>query len=109
MYKLCVYVPESHLEAVKTALFQAGAGKIGDYDSCCWHSLGTTYCQACLYTLAIEALEKAVELEPTAKSYNNLGIAYQDQARFDEAAATDAAAPAVAHSASSRSRRSPGR
>lgn len=40
MHKLSFYVPESHLEAVKTALFQAGAGKIGDYDHCCWQSKG---------------------------------------------------------------------
>lgn len=40
MYKLCVYVPESHLDAVKQALFDAGAGRIGDYDSCCWQAAG---------------------------------------------------------------------
>ncbi len=40
MYKLCFYVPESHLEVVKTALFEAGAGRIGNYDSCCWQTLG---------------------------------------------------------------------
>lgn len=40
MYKLCFYVPESHLQTVKTALFAAGAGTIGDYDSCCWQVLG---------------------------------------------------------------------
>lgn len=40
MYKLVVYVPESHLEAVKNALFNAGAGRIGDYDSCAWQVLG---------------------------------------------------------------------
>jgi hypothetical protein len=40
MYKLCCYVPESHLEAVKQALFAAGAGRIGDYDSCCWQVAG---------------------------------------------------------------------
>jgi len=40
MVKLNFFVPESHLESVKTALFQAGAGKIGDYDSCCWQTLG---------------------------------------------------------------------
>ncbi|WNZ57558.1 YqfO family protein [Microbulbifer sp. MKSA007] len=40
MYKLCVYIPESHLEAVKQALFSVGAGRIGDYDSCCWQVLG---------------------------------------------------------------------
>ncbi|MBB5213169.1 YqfO family protein [Microbulbifer hydrolyticus] len=41
MFKLCVYIPESHLEPVKQALFAAGAGRIGDYDSCCWQVPGT--------------------------------------------------------------------
>ncbi|AMX02970.1 Nif3-like dinuclear metal center hexameric protein [Microbulbifer thermotolerans] len=40
MYKLCVYIPESHLEVVKQALFAAGAGRIGDYDHCCWQVKG---------------------------------------------------------------------
>lgn len=40
MFKLCFYVPESHLEVVKSALFAAGAGQIGNYDSCCWQVLG---------------------------------------------------------------------
>ena len=41
MHKLCVYVPTPHLELVKQALFEADAGKIGNYDSCCWQTLGT--------------------------------------------------------------------
>ncbi len=40
MYKLCFYVPESHLESVKAAVFAAGAGRIGAYDSCCWQVKG---------------------------------------------------------------------
>jgi hypothetical protein len=40
MYKLCFYVPVSHLDQVKAAVFAAGAGRIGDYDSCCWQVLG---------------------------------------------------------------------
>lgn len=40
MYKLCFYVPESHLEEVKLAVFNTGAGRIGDYDNCCWQVLG---------------------------------------------------------------------
>jgi hypothetical protein len=40
MYKLCYFVPETHLEATKAALFQAGAGRIGDYDSCAWQCEG---------------------------------------------------------------------
>lgn len=39
-YKLCFYVPESHLEIVKAAVFNAGAGRIGNYDNCCWQILG---------------------------------------------------------------------
>ncbi len=40
MYKLVFFVPESHLEQVKAAVFQEGAGKIGDYADCCWQTLG---------------------------------------------------------------------
>lgn len=40
MYKVCFYVPESHLEIVKAALFNAGAGRVGAYEHCCWQSKG---------------------------------------------------------------------
>jgi hypothetical protein len=40
MLLLCVYVPETHLEAVKDALFAAGAGKIGHYERCAWQCEG---------------------------------------------------------------------
>jgi len=40
MYKICVYVPENSVENVKQALFDAGAGRIGNYDSCCWQTDG---------------------------------------------------------------------
>lgn len=40
MYKLCFFVPEPDAEPVKSALFEAGVGKIGDYDQCCWQTLG---------------------------------------------------------------------
>ncbi len=40
MYTLFFYVPESHLEVVKNAVFAAGAGAIGDYQNCCWQVLG---------------------------------------------------------------------
>lgn len=41
MYKLEVYVPDDYVEAVKRALFDAGAGRIGHYDSCCWQTKGS--------------------------------------------------------------------
>lgn len=40
MYKLCFYVPETSLDAVKEALFAVGAGRIGNYENCCWQVLG---------------------------------------------------------------------
>ncbi|AMO56092.1 NGG1p interacting factor 3 protein, NIF3 [Endozoicomonas montiporae] len=40
MHKLCFYVPASHLETVKDAVFNAGAGKYRHYDRCCWQALG---------------------------------------------------------------------
>jgi hypothetical protein len=40
MYKLTFYVPDSHLDAVKTAIFAAGAGRIGNYEACSWQVRG---------------------------------------------------------------------
>lgn len=40
MYKLCFFVPETHLETVKAAVFAAGAGRMGEYDQCCWQVKG---------------------------------------------------------------------
>ena len=39
-YFLCFYVPETHADSVKKAVFEAGAGRLGDYESCCWQTLG---------------------------------------------------------------------
>lgn len=39
-YTLVFYVPETHLEQVKAAVFAAGAGRQGDYQHCCWQVLG---------------------------------------------------------------------
>ena len=41
MLKLIYYVPHTHLEATKTAVFNAGAGGIGNYKDCAWQVLGT--------------------------------------------------------------------
>lgn len=40
MYQLTFYVPASHLETVKDAVFAAGAGHYGNYDRCAWQTLG---------------------------------------------------------------------
>jgi len=40
MYALTFNVPETHLEVVKEAIFEAGAGEVGNYNHCCWQVLG---------------------------------------------------------------------
>ena len=40
MLVLVFYVPETHLEPVKDALFEAGAGSIGKYSRCSWQTRG---------------------------------------------------------------------
>jgi hypothetical protein len=40
-YKIVVYVPEADGEAVRSALGEAGAGRIGNYDSCSFTVKGT--------------------------------------------------------------------
>jgi hypothetical protein len=39
--KLVVFVPEEALDAVRDAVFDAGAGRIGDYERCSWYTAGT--------------------------------------------------------------------
>jgi hypothetical protein len=39
--KLVVFVPAEALEAVRDALFGAGAGRIGKYARCSWYTPGT--------------------------------------------------------------------
>jgi hypothetical protein len=40
-WKLIVFVPREALDAVRDALFAAGAGRIGDYERCSWFTEGT--------------------------------------------------------------------
>lgn len=39
--KLVVFVPAEALDAVRDAIFEAGAGWIGGYERCSWYSQGT--------------------------------------------------------------------
>jgi hypothetical protein len=34
-------VPEDSLDATRDAVFEAGAGRIGDYERCSWYTAGT--------------------------------------------------------------------
>jgi hypothetical protein len=40
MLKLNFYVPETHVEEVKSALFEAGAGTFDKYEQACWQTMG---------------------------------------------------------------------
>ena len=39
--KLVVFVPTDALDAVRDAVFAAGAGRIGEYERCAWYTQGT--------------------------------------------------------------------
>ena len=40
LYKFITYIPDGHLQVVKEALFDAGAGRYENYDCCSWQVLG---------------------------------------------------------------------
>ncbi|WP_249976013.1 NGG1p interacting factor NIF3 [Vreelandella olivaria] len=41
MYKLAFFVPVEEAENVKEAIFETGAGRIGNYEACCFQTHGT--------------------------------------------------------------------
>lgn len=41
LYKLVTFCPVSHADRVRAAMFEAGAGHIGNYDSCSFNTQGT--------------------------------------------------------------------
>lgn len=74
-YKLEIYVPESHFEAVRAALFRVDAGHIGNYDHClswspvrsCWRPLTGTHPWQGTEGALEEADEVKVEVTVTAQ------------------------------------------
>ena len=40
-YKVVWFVPAEALQATRDAVFEAGAGRIGDYERCSWYTAGT--------------------------------------------------------------------
>lgn len=41
MYFIAFYAPPDHVERIKQAMFEAGAGRIGNYACCAWQTTGT--------------------------------------------------------------------
>ena len=39
-YQITIYIPQDNCETVKSAMFQAGAGAIDNYEACAWQVLG---------------------------------------------------------------------
>jgi hypothetical protein len=39
--KLVWFVPEEALDVTRSAVFEAGGGRIGDYERCSWYAAGT--------------------------------------------------------------------
>ena len=58
-------MPEEHVESVKRAVFSEGAGRIGNYDQCCWQSLG--HGQFCPLEGANPFLGRVHQLESVAE------------------------------------------
>ncbi|MCL5261522.1 MAG: NGG1p interacting factor NIF3 [Gammaproteobacteria bacterium] len=65
LFQIYYYVPESHLEVTKKAIFAAGAGVLGYYCNCSWETLGQgQYCPLAgsdPYHGKIDTLEKVRE------------------------------------------------
>ena len=41
LYKLVWFVPREAVDVTREAVFEAGAGRIGDYRKCSWYTAGT--------------------------------------------------------------------
>lgn len=89
MYSLVFYVPETHLESVKTAVFTAGAGSIGDYASCCWQVKGEG--QFCPSSQANPFIGQAGLLEKVAEY--RVEMVLQDELRAEVVSALKASHP----------------
>jgi len=67
--KLVTFIPTEHLEKVSAAIFEAGAGHIGNYDNCSYNTNGTGSFRA---------------LEGAKPFVGNLGEThFEDEARFE--------------------------
>lgn len=76
MVKIVVYTPESHADKVIDALSEAGAGQIGNYDSCTFNTAGTGTFRArpgaTPFTGKIGELHREAEIRTEAIAPNHL-------------------------------------
>ena len=75
-YQICFYVPETHLETVKNALFSVGAGQYKGYDQCCWQVKGEGQFRALTgskpYLGKPKQLERVVEYKVEMVCHNTI-------------------------------------
>ena len=64
LLKLVTFVPEAHAEPVRDALFGAGAGCIGNYDSCSFNALGAGTFRAGEQTRPFAGNRNELHIEP---------------------------------------------
>ena len=67
MYKLCFYVPIEHSDVVKKAVFEAGAGRLGNYEHCAWETTGNGQFKPCSGSTPFIGNEGEVEVVPEMK------------------------------------------
>jgi hypothetical protein len=67
MIKLEYYLPASHVEQTNQALFEAGAGRIGNYDCCCWVTDGTGQYRPLEGSDPFKGQQGTIEKEPEMK------------------------------------------
>ncbi|MDR3477236.1 MAG: NGG1p interacting factor NIF3 [Gammaproteobacteria bacterium] len=61
MYLICFNVPVSHVELVKEAVFEAGAGRVDNYSKCAWQVLGEGQFMPLAGSRPFLGIENAVE------------------------------------------------
>lgn len=67
LMKLAVYIPTAHTEKMRTALSQAGAGQLGDYDSCSFQTPGEGRFRALEDATPYVGSKGKVHMEPEVK------------------------------------------
>ena len=93
-YKLVVFIPETHLETVKTAIFNAGGGAQGEYKNCAWSTSGSgQFCpqeEASPYLGEVGRLETVEEIRLEVlvdeKDLNNVISAMKQAHPYEEVA-----------------------
>jgi dinuclear metal center YbgI/SA1388 family protein len=67
LLKLCVFVPDSHADTVRESIFSAGAGMIGNYDSCSFNTSGSGTFRGNENTSPFRGVKEKLHSEPEIK------------------------------------------